>query len=182
MVLGRVLLGLLLVLGGCIKPRVPVSAPSAVDVASAVSVRTVDRVHGQAAPPQLQAMLTELLAERRLNLQPQDAAAFSARRSTEQRLSWLASQASGAPIVLLIELNVRRFDNLGGRFRWVIDVQLSIAPQAEPSRVQDSHFSVPVHLSHAHQGATEAVLASLPTLRRRLSVALDTYLVGAGAP
>lgn len=181
MVLVRTVLALLL--AGCIKSGPPVQAPSSVDVASAVTMGTVDAVHSQAVPAELERVLRDVLGARRLNLNPQSAPDdFSARQSTAHRLRWLAANNSGAPIVLLVELNVRRFDNLGGRFRWVVDVQLSLALQADLAAAQTTRFSVPVHLGHAHNDATDAVAASLPTVRRRLSAAVDSHLAGAAAP
>ena len=181
MVLVRTALALLL--SGCIKAGPPVQAPSSVDVASTVSLGTVDAAHGQRLPEGMSTMLRDVLAERRLNLQPRPAPEdFTARQSTAHRLVWLAENNSGAPIILLIELDAHRFDNLGGRFRWIVDVQLSLGPQASPADAQTTRFSVPVHLRHAHEDATDAVAASLPTLRRRLAVALDSHLSGAAAP
>jgi len=172
-----------LLLAGCIKARPPVQAPSSADVASTVSLGTIDTAHGAAVPKGLTDLLREVLSARRLNLQsvaaPDD---FSRRLGTDHRLRWLADHNGGAPLLLLLELSAHRYDNLGGRFRWVVEVQLSIAPQSKPAATQTTRFAVPVHLQHAHGDASDAVAASLPTLRRRLSAALDSHLSGATAP
>jgi hypothetical protein len=167
---------------GCIKPGPPRQAPSSADMACSVTLGTAKRSHGQPIPGDLGQLLTELLAQRRLNHQavqaPDD---FAARRSTQHRLGWLAAHNGGAPLLLLLELSARRYDNLGGRFRWVVDVQLSLAAQSDPAGAQTTRFAIPVHLRHAHEDATAAVSASLPTLRRRLAAALDSHLAGAAS-
>lgn len=181
MVLVRAALALLLT--GCIKAGAPVVAPSSVDVASAISLGTIDIAHGHALPEGLEGTVREVLATRRLNLRPLQAPQdFKTRQSTAHRLNWLASQNGGAAMLLLIELQAERYDNMGGRFRWVVDVKLSLAAQADPAQAQVTEFSVPVHLGHAHDDATAAVAASLPMLRRRLAAALDSHLAGASAP
>jgi hypothetical protein len=178
MVLVRLFLALSFV--GCIKPGPLRQAPSSADMASSISLSTVKLSHGQPVPGDLNQMLTGLLAQRRLNHRavpaPDD---FAATQSTQHRLRWLASHNGGAPQLLLLELSARRYDNLGGRFRWVVDVQLSLAAQSDPAGAQTTRFSIPVHLRHAHEDATAAVSASLPTLRRRLAAALDSHLAGA---
>ena len=173
----------LLLLAGCIKSRPPVMAPSSVDVAATVSLKTADSAHGAAVPEGMTATLRDVLSVRRLNLRPVTAPPdFSGRTSTPHRLTWLAAHNEASPLLLLIELSARRYDNLGGRYRWVVDVQLTLAPQSDPARAQTDRFTVPVHLSHAHEDATDAAQASLPTIRRRLARAVDGYLAGAGAP
>ncbi len=124
-----------------------------------------------------------VLSARRLNHKPVSAPAdFLKRKETAHRLAWLAANNESSPMLLLMELSARRYGNLGGRFRWVVSVKLSITPQSNPAGVQTITFSVPVHLGHAHSDATDATRASLPTIERRLAAALDSYLAGSGTP
>ena len=180
MVLVRVFWAVLL--AGCIKAGPPVQAPSSVDVLTTVTLGTVDKAHGQALPTDLPNMLRDVLSARRLNLQqvaaPSD---FNQRQSTAHRMAWLTSNNGSAPILLLIELQARRYDTMGGRFRWVVEVDMTLAAQSDPSAAQTSEFSVPVHLRYAHNDATDAVAASLPTIRRHLAAAIDSHLSGAAA-
>ena len=181
MVLVRILWTL--ILAGCIKASPPVLAPSSIDVVSTMTLSTVDTAHGQPLPKGLNSMLRDVLSARRLNLQPiQAPTLFNQGQSTLHRIKWLAANNGSAPILLLIELNARRYDTMGGRFRWVVTVHLSIASQSDPASLHTSEFSVPVHLRYAHDDATDAVAASLPTIRRRLAAAIDSHLSGATTP
>ncbi len=170
-------------LAGCIKDKPPVVAPSSVDVASTITLSTADTAHGVELPAEMSQTIKAVLNNHRLNHRKVPAPAeFGARRSTDQRLTWLATNNDASSILLLLELSARRYDNIGGRYRWVVDVQLSLAPQSNLDRVQIDQFSVPVHLRHAHEDATDAARASLPTIERRLTRALDGYLAGASSP
>ncbi len=181
MVLVRTLIWL--ALAGCVKTGSPVQAPSSVDVATTITLGTLDQPHGEALPSELARRLTAVLSARRLNLRPVDAPSdFLKRRETAHRLAWLAANNESAPLLVLMELNARRYGNLGGRFRWVVGVKLSITHESNPAGAQTITFSVPVHLGHAHSDATDATRASIPTIERRLAAALDSYLAGSGTP
>jgi hypothetical protein len=165
---------------GCIKARPPVQAPSSVDVAVATHLQAERTA---ALPAELEAVLRDSLAERRLNLRRVGLAEDEAEGgSTAQRLRWLATQTGGAPVLLLIELQTRRYATMGGRFRWIVEVALTTSAQSAPQEAETVRFSVPVHLSHVHQAETDAVRAALPMVKRRLGAALDAHLLGARSP
>jgi len=181
MVLVRTLLALALV--GCVKSTAPIQAPSPGQVATTISLATMQSAHGEALPEELSGVLQDALKARNLELKlVQAPGSFAQRHLTAHRLAWLVDHSDGAPMALMLELNARRYDNLGGRYRWVVDVTLTLAPTGQPTAAQTKRFSVPVHLRHAHQGATEAAAASLPLLRRRLEAALNSFMAGTATP
>ncbi len=170
----------LLSLVACMKVKPPVQARVAAEVATTVNLATVDRARARLVPPAMtQALSTALAAH---NLQPVslDApASFETRRTTAHRLQWLAEQASTSPHLLLVETTAIRYGEIQGRYRWAVDVTLTMAPQSAQDSPTEAHFSVPVYLQHAHHDAQQALRAAAPSIARHTRRLVNDYLGGA---
>lgn len=91
------------------------------------------------------------------------AAAFATTRSTPQRLD-LVRESSDAPWIMLLEARARFFSQLSGRYRWEVELRVSLVERAQPDRVHTSELSVPAFLLHEHETEPEA----LSFVRRQL--------------
>ncbi len=134
------------------------------------------------APEALLSAMVEALESR--NLQPELLApevyleAFTRQRTTGHRLRHLAGQATGTPLVLLVEATPRYDAQLNGLYRWVVQVSLTLAPADDLELAQTNSFAVPVFLSFHHEREEEALAAAAPVVQRRLGHLLDGYLGG----
>jgi hypothetical protein len=170
----------LLMLSACIKATPPVQVKVTADVATTITLATVDEARSDAVPKALTEALHSGLAAH--NLRPSAVSApadFDTRRTTAHRLTWLTANAGTAPHVLLVETTAIRYGEISGRYRWAVDVTLSMAPIGDAEAATTARFSVPVHLQHAHQGATEALEAASLGIARRTRRLVNDYLGGA---
>lgn len=176
---------LTLLLAACGPKRPPPAAAANPTPAAVAGV--VDRADERAVDPlpkELVARLDAVLQER--NLPPHaiaDAAvtqAFAGRRTTPQRLAWLAERADGAPLLLLVETEVAFYSQLEGRYRWTVEVHLTIASTSDPGASVTRSFEVPVFLQFHHEREPEALDAAAPVIERRLASLVDAWLGGLG--
>lgn len=171
-----------LLLLGCAPKTAALQAPSPLVTAVVTAASTVHSREVTAAPAALSDALLDTLAAR--NLQPTvlDAAAytetFAGQRTTAPRLRHLVDQADGAALLVLCEATPRFDSQLNGRFRWVIDVTLSVAPADDLALASTETFDVPVFLSFHHEREPEALAAAAPLVQRRLGRMLDGLLGG----
>jgi len=170
----------LLLLAGCLKAKPPVVARVSAEVATTVTLATIDQARSDGVSEALIEAIGTGLVSHNLSLLSVDAPTdFDTRRTTAHRLDWLVANASTAPHVLLVETRAVRYGTVSGRYRWAVDVTLSMAPVSAAQPATTETFSVPVHLQHAHQGATAALEAATPAITRRTRRLVDDYLGGA---
>lgn len=179
----RMLLGIALsaVVGGCIKRNL--STPKAASEVPVEAAWVVDMENSGAPvdPPKSLLMTgSKVLSARNLRMEPELAEAwgeaFDSGRASSFRRDWLDRRADDDGVLLLVELRPY-FDNTSnGRYRWMVAVQISAAPAANPQRVIDERFEVPVFLQFTYQGAEEAMEAAGPNIARRLARVMDTVL------
>jgi hypothetical protein len=142
----------------------------------------VDSRQVVAAPGALSQSIVETLEARNLpvSLLPAElyVDAFSTQRTTAHRLRHLAELPSTPELLVLLEATPRFDSQLNGRYRWVVDITLSVAPAQDLDRAQVERFDVPVFLGFHHQRESEALAAAAPVVQRHLGRLLDGYLGG----
>jgi len=162
-----------------------VKAPQAMDVAVASVMGFADRREVQPCPEAVDQVLDRVLSEH--NLTPhhhREAAmltAFEARRTTPHRLGWLAEIEPAAPLDLLVETEPRFYSQLSGRYRWTVDVHITLSPRAKPEEALTADVSIPVFLEFYREKEPEALVAASALIERDVSYLLDEYLGGLSA-
>ena len=160
-------------------------APRPMDVAVVAAMEPLDDPRVRPAPDTVMDALSRVLAERNLTMQPVDDStwedAFSRGRTTRFRTAHVAL-GTDAPLVLVVSTFARYSSQLGGRYRWTVQVEASLAPAATPQDAVVSEFSVPVFLQYHHQRDADAVEAAIPVIERQVGHLLDQVLGGMEAP
>jgi hypothetical protein len=114
------------------------------------------------------------------NLPPQALGAepLQRRGTTAHRLSWMAEQAGQAPLLCLVEAEVAFHTELAGRYRWTVDLTISLSQADRPAEALVERFEVPVFLQYRHEGAAAALDAASPVVAARLSELLNRWVGG----
>ena len=176
----RWLLPLLLV--ACAPTSAPLQAETPTPVSVATAAGSVESRELTAVPEALSAALLTTLESR--NLQPTLVAfdtygpAFDKHRTTPARLRQLVETGADSPLLVLCEATPRFDTQMNGRFRWVVDVTLSVARPDQLDLATVETFDVPVFLSFHHERESEALGAAAPIVQRRLGRLLDGVLGG----
>jgi hypothetical protein len=163
---------LALSLFACLKGKEPIKAPSPMDLPM---IAVLDRAQQpQELPEELLEAIQERLARRDIN------AAFSATPASFEShlLSSQRIQALDQYPILLIETEAQFYSQLNGRFRWEVDLRLTLATSEEQSMTRQR--IIPVFHQYHHQRETEALLAAEALILRELDLLLDDYLRGIG--
>lgn len=150
---------LILVLVGCLqRPTAHAATPTTVDVAPLLA--TDDGALD--APEGLDRALFAALAARGLSprLVPPDRylSTFAASRDDARHLTF----PDGTDLALLVEAEPRYVAYVAGRFRWVVDVRLTVGPSGERVALE-----VPVFLRDPHLGPADALEAAAPAIAAR---------------
>jgi hypothetical protein len=172
------LIGILLGLSACVKVRPPAVAPAKTELAAVFNLSTIDAV-SVLVPSSIVDAIGVGLGEHNLVLVAlATPSGFVDRRATGHRFQWLQQNAGTASHVLLVQANAVRLGEVGGRYRWVVDVHLEIGSTVPTHPSTIASFSVPVHLQHAHQGAEDALQAASLGIVRRAHRLVNDYLGG----
>lgn len=142
-------------------------------VAMVMTLAAPEDAQTLAAPPAAkQAVHSALTAAGHSVSQDIDAGAIQTLGTASARLASAIDAAPGSTIVL-ITTTARPRGELAGRYPWEIGVQLTVARAgAEPMR-QD--LTLPVSLTHIHQGPEAALEAAAPRIARRARLAVSRY-------
>jgi len=167
-----------LLLTACVvKSGVDPTIYEGVSVATAVVHLPMDRREAVDAPAELSAGVTETLASWGANTLMIPSArfgeAFTKRRVSGQRLAWVAEEHPTADMVMLVEAEAHYFSQLQGRFRWVVQVSVSIAEVNRPQEGVSESFAIPVFMQFQHQREADAIAAASGVINRRISTLLD---------
>lgn len=169
-------------LAGCLARQPIVQAPQPVPVAVATVLGGVESKDLLDVPDDFDQRIDAVVSARNLVPRPVEHAsfdvAFSDRRSTAHRLSWLDSASGDAGLLLLVEAEARYFSQLNGQYRWTVEVHASLAPAHRLESATTADFEVPVFLQFHHERETEALSAAAPVIERRVGALLDEYLAG----
>lgn len=171
----------LLLLAGCLKQPAAVTSEAALPVAlGAVLTGVADGVTEPAADEVMQ-RLSAVVSARALTPRPAAGEALAARPNSASRVALLAEGGSQGELVVLVESSARFFSQMNGRFRWTVEVKITLAPARDADRAVADSFEVPVFLQFNHEGEEEALREGLPVIERRLGALLDSYLLGLAA-
>lgn len=162
---------------------VPKYQPVVLDTARPIRVALVfdheERPQVEGVPQDFEQGLVKVLAER--NLEPklviaeEFAQAFERRRATAQRMDWLAEQARGDELVLLVETRASFYSQISGRWRWTVSAKATLL-SGDGSFPLDETMEVPVFLEFGHQDEPDAIDQSVGVVARRLGRLVDTAL------
>ncbi len=166
---------------GCIKRDRTVTrlaGPAPIEVAWVVDLE--DAQPPVDPPQQLAREGRGVLAARNLDVDRNVAEAwgsdFDSRRVSSYRMAWLDQRAEDEGLLMLVELRPYFDNQSNGRYRWIVAVNISVAPAADPGRVVDDRFEVPVFLRFTFEGADEAMLEAKTEILRRIGRLVDAAL------
>jgi hypothetical protein len=161
---------LMLTLTACLRPVPVAQAPERTEVELAAVLDSFDDSTVAAPPEALSEVLSPELERRNLvpvSADPALITSFAQIRATDARRAALSKET--AP-VLLVECAPRFSAQVNGRYRWSVEVDLSLGEL--PTR----SFVVPVHLLYAHEDEDEAAAEAAPMVARELGRLLDDWL------
>jgi hypothetical protein len=92
------------------------------------------------------------------------------------QLEWLSQAAEDSDLVLLIETRAEFFSNIGGRYRWTVDAELSLADPQDLSRAIHRSVEIPVFMQFHHEQDLEVLTVASPVLSRELGLVLEDWL------
>ena len=171
----------LLAFCACIKHPAAVTAAEPAPVALGAVLTGVDDGATTAADAPTLERLSAVVSARGLSPKAASGEVLATKPTSALRVGLLAEGASPGELLVLVETSARFFSQMNGRFRWTLEVRLTLAPASEPDRAVVDTFEVPVFLQFSHEGEAEALREGLPVIERRLGALLDSYLLGLAA-
>ncbi|MFT7579585.1 MAG: glycosidase [Myxococcota bacterium] len=174
---------------GCITSPAVVSLNAPTPLAVAMVVDYPDGRAIETLPTAVQDELAAALAQRNLVIKPIDTRSltqsFTRNKSSAQRLA-LLREATVEPHILLIEARPSFFARVSGRYRWDVDVRVTISARHSDApaglRQEQGDHSAPAFLQHDHQRGPEAIEAVRTTLIDRVLKTVDRYFAGTMTP
>lgn len=165
----------LVLLLSCLKPaEVPQAAVRAPVLVAAV-VESFDSAEVAPPPDDVTERLAEVVGARNLEVRVElDVASFEAKRTTQARLDALA--AAGPEAVLLVELAPRFSAQASGRYRWTVETDVTLLPVGRPEAALARSFTVPVHLSYAHEQEPDAAREAAAVVAREVGQIVDAWV------
>lgn len=157
----------------CMHAAPPMNTAQAPAVAMVMTLAAPEDAEALAAPEAAKHAVHRALtnAGHRVS-QEIDARTIQALGTASAQLATALDAAAGSTVVL-ITTTARPRGELAGRYPWEIGVRLTVAQAgAEPMR-QD--LTLPVSLSHIHQGPEDALTAAAPRIARRARLAVSRY-------
>ncbi len=101
---------------------------------------------------------------------------FGSLRETGARMSHLATQAQGAPFLLLCETKVAFFSQLNGKYKWQVFAKVSVARAEAPQKALSAEVEFPALLDFDHEREAEALLAVVKVVAYRAGQLVDRLL------
>jgi hypothetical protein len=170
-------------LGGCLKQTPPVQAPTAWTVDLVTVLESAERGTVEGSPVSFTDALEGELREHGLTPRVVDPSAWTAvfetKRTTEQRVAHLRLDTD-AHLLVLVEAEARWFSQMAGRYRWTVDVDVTLGELGATVGGTHERFQVPVALLFDHQREPEAIVEATTVIERRVGEVVDTWLRGLG--
>lgn len=158
-----------LLASACLKSAGPVAAPTPLDVRVVPLVASyADATVSPAGDALVDELVDEVAAHALRPAPVTELGAVAAARDTDARLA-----ALGDGPVVLVEIAPRYSSQMAGRYRWTVDVALSLQGLGEPER---RTFTVPVALVYDHEREQAAADAAAAAIARELREVLDHAL------
>jgi len=156
----------------CLKQTELSKAASAVELSTIAVIDDLQAQQSIPLPKELQESINKTLSSRNINssLLPIPTS-FQEQRLSEQRLKTIERYPT-----LLIETKALFYSQLNGRFRWEVQLHLTLAHSAD-QRLQRQR-TIPVFHQFHHQREEEALLAAETTILREMNLLIDDYLRG----
>ena len=165
---------------GCLAHSPAIQAPEQSQALLATMVVTDASRDVAVAPAALASRISETVGARGFAVTALDNQvaldSFGQLRTPSLRQDFLVGTAAPGALIVLVEASVRRFGDIGGRYRWSVDVRLWLAPQDNPTAAIETSFTAPVYLDNYHQKVDAALEAAGPSVQRQLAVALDEMI------
>lgn len=178
----RTMLALLaagLLLASCAKPSAP-EVPLAGSAAVSAVLTTRDAASTE-LPDRVRDDLSAALRERGLVAAFETSDALAGASSTERRLELAVAAQPEADLVVLLEAHPVFSSQMAGRYRWQVDVDLTLAHPGGEDGPRTWSWELPVFLLYHHQREADALAEAAPMLRRKLDAALDEFVGSAEA-
>ena len=163
---------------GCAHAPVVVKVPEAREVDVVVALASVEAGTVGAAPDEVLEGLKQVLQDRGMTPvgvpEAEWVGRFQSHRSTSQRVRHVSDQLTD-DVWLLVESEVRWYAQVAGRYRWTVDVALTLA-DGDGEVLGQEMFQVPVFLTWDHQREPEAMRGAQPVLERRVADLVDAWV------
>jgi hypothetical protein len=104
--------------------------------------------------------------------------ALAGSRDTTRRRAQLLREQPKAKHLLLVETQVSFYSQLNGRYKWDIDIKLSIGGRDRPEPMLERQFKLSAFLPFDHQREDEALLSVSGLIARRTADLVDSYFAG----
>ena len=98
-------------------------------------------------------------------------------RDTSRRSQILAQTAENSQILLINEVETEFYSVLSGRYRWNVNVKLSIYDLATGDTLNDN-FTIPAVLMYAHEKGDDAIRSVSAEIQRHVGSLIDKFMNG----
>lgn len=98
-------------------------------------------------------------------------------RDTDRRIQAIKSQASNAQIILLAEISTEFYSPLSGRYRWDVNVNLTVYDMVTNDTLS-SKVSMPAVLMYAHENGDDAIQSVEGDIQRQIASLVDKFMKG----
>ena len=141
----------------------------------------VTKLTSSAVKDDFAASMNTVITDRNLKLSAIDFNAIASEmttiRDTERRLQLLRQYARGSQIILLAEISTEFYSALSGRYRWDVNVHLSLYDMITRNTLEDK-FTVPAVLMYSHENGDDAIMSVETEVQRRMGTLIDTFMKG----
>ena len=96
-------------------------------------------------------------------------------RDTSRRSQILAQTADNSQILLINEVETEFYSVLSGRYRWNVNVKLSIYDLATGDTLNDN-FTIPAVLMYAHEKGDDAIRSVSAEIQRHVGSLIDKFI------
>jgi len=167
---------LTLLLASCAPHAAPTTSASAAPIGLATALESDDHPTDTELPDRVMEALSAALTAHDLRPVTLSAmpAAFAEAPSTPARLKLAATDAP-QDLLLLVEAHPSFYAQVAGRFRWTVDVTVTLARKDDLANAHTVSWSLPVFLQFSHQREADALSEAAPLLHRRLNAELDAW-------
>ncbi len=125
--------------------------------------------------------LNSVITDRNLKMNAIDfnavASDLTAVRDTERRIQILRSYAKDSQFILLNEISTEFYSALSGRYRWNVNVHLSIYDMVTRNTLEEK-FTIPAVLVYSHENGDDAIASVQAEIQRKTGGLIDAFMKG----
>ena len=104
---------------------------------------------------------------------------FGEIRDTDRRIQLFKKMANSSDILVLVELKADYYSVLSGRYRWNVNVHVTVYDPLDNSRISDE-FTLPAALLYQHQTGEDAIDSVKDEIYRKIGGIVDQFMKGRG--